>query len=147
LRGLSSFIALAAALVIAVPALGQDDIYRPEPKPVPPVEKSAEPTNQPASKVDIAGRWIADASGSGVCNKGIIVEFSSNASGTTLFRNFAGTFTYRVRGTTVSFTTKYTDFFGNTASDIWTGTVSPEGNSITGSLEGSWGGCSFVMRR
>lgn len=146
MRGLLRFVALAAALIIAVPGLGQDDIYTPKPNP-PSEEKPTAPTNQPASKVDIAGRWIADATGGGVCNKGIVIEFSPNASGTTQWGNFPGTFTYRVRGTSVSFTTKYTDFFGNPASDVWTGTVSPDGSSITGSLDGSWGACSFVMRR
>jgi hypothetical protein len=147
-RGPLNVVALVVlSAFVACPLLAQDDIYTPKPKPPPSEEKPAAPTKQPPARLDVMGRWIADASGSGVCNKGILIEFGSGATGTTLWGNFPGTFTYKVRGTSVSFVTKYTDFFGNPASDVWTGTVSPEGNAVTGSLEGSWGACSFVMRR
>lgn len=148
MRGWLKFAAFAvAAMLVASSGFAEDEIYTPEAKPSP---QTPSAPDKPAKRSagGLGGVWILDTKGKTTCNPGVVVRFTSASSGTMQWGSLNGTFTVEVSGRTFRLVETYKDVFGNTTVETFSGTLSADRRSGSGTVSGGWGdGCTFVMAK
>lgn len=118
-------------------------------------QETATATAEPAAtavSASLSGTWGVRQTGHAVCKSGqftLSMGSNSRLTGSLLFSGVPGTIVGgRVSGSEVSFSTSYTDIFGNPETENWVGTLSADRRSIHGSIHGAWAnGCRFVATK
>lgn len=148
-RGIISAIVL---LLAAGAAQAQDTLFEPMPDKV--TEKPAAPSKTPtSSKSPLIGAWRLVVKGNVTCAVDVTTTFTAaSGGGIRGYADFAmspGDFTkVEVKGKAVRLVFDWVDLFGDPAVTIYSGTLSADGNTISGDASGEWDdGCTFKMTK